>query len=296
MNVSVEKQLLENFTQFIRTQRILVIEGTRSQENLLYKDAAPDSERGIVSIAKELKRLQCTFEVVESSSDRLDNAIAAADIVLIYAHGEYGEDGRLQGWLDYKGRPYPGPGVLASAICLDKLIFKQLMTSAGLRTPIFQELEANDFALLLKAARVGYPLMAKLRTGGSSIGITRIENEAELLLWEERVGKANAGEYFFEKFVNGRFLTVGLIEFPGRLVSMPLLEVEADGGFYDKETKLGIDASRRPRFTVPAQLRDDVTKQISDLATALSVKSGCEGIGRVDVMLDNDGCRPSARD
>lgn len=289
IDVTAEKRLLADFTKTIQTKRLLVVEGTRSQENLIYRATAPESERGIFSIAKELSRLECNFQIVESSSPTLDDAIRNSDIVIIYAHGEFGEDGRLQGWLDYKGKPYPGPGVRASAICLDKLVFKQLMTSAGLRTARFESLENRDEKILEKARKVGYPLMAKLRDGGSSIGITKIHDDEELSRWESDVKPSTTAHYLFEKYINGRFFTAGLIQFPQGLLSLPLLEVQTTNDFYDEETKLGSNEGLKPDFIVPANVNGDQAKQLLSLAAAAFKQSGCEGVARVDIMMDEDG-------
>ena len=290
IDVTAEKKLLNEFLGFIRGQRLLLIEGTRSVENLLYKEQAPDSERGIISIAAELNRLECNFEIVESNSPDLDVAIARANLVLIYAHGEFGEDGRLQGLLDYKNKPYPGSGVLASAICLDKVVFKSLMISAGLSTPAYT-LPSEQSDLSNRIGILGYPVMAKPRCGGSSIGICRLSDETELQAWRVAINPSELDDYFFENHINGRFLTIGIIELVSGLKVMPILEVDAGIRFYDAQIKLGNEKGEvKPRVEVPANLPLHVAENVRTLAKRAFLQSRCEGIGRVDIMLDEVGC------
>jgi D-alanine-D-alanine ligase len=287
-DVQLEKQSLAQFREFLKCEHILLIEGTRAAENLIYKEKAPDSARGIVSIERQLKAMGCRYELVESSSSDLGEAINRADVVLIYAHGEYGEDGRLQGWLDYLGKPYPGPGVLPSAVCLDKLTFKRLLTGVGLPTAAFGALSAAPDSRAVGRS-LGYPLMAKLRTGGSSIGITRIEDAAQLDAWASSVGAERIGDYFLEKYLDGRFVTVGLLELSTGLEVLPILEVVLDSGFYDEDVKLGKSQAGAPTFVTPAHLDPDVAARVRDAARKAFMYSQCSGIGRVDFIITPDG-------
>jgi D-alanine-D-alanine ligase len=273
----------------LSTLKVLLIEGTRSQENLIYKANAPASERGILSIAASLKRQNINFRLIESSDVALVHAIQDADVVLIYAHGEFGEDGRLQGWLDYVNKPYPGPGVAASAICLDKLVFKRLMAGGGVRTPNFREINAPSDATR-NADLIGFPMMAKLRRGGSSLGITLLRSSSDFARWLDTIPANHLNDYLLEKFIQGRFVTVGVLQFPDELVVLPILAVLTKGEFYDDVAKMGITKdSGGPEYHVPAHLNGDAAHAVQKLAIDAFRLTGCEGISRVDIMIDSDG-------
>jgi D-alanine-D-alanine ligase len=288
-NITLEKSRLSKFRRSLDGKRILVIEGNRSTENLLYKKAAPDETRGIISIADGFRQLGLDFWIVQSDSPVLAAYLTIADLILIYAHGEYGEDGRLQGWLDYIGKPYQGPGVMASAVCLDKLMFKRLLSGTGISTPPYRELTADGDRAIAAAELLGFPLMAKLRTGGSSIGITLLRDLPELRTWLKQVGPDAREAYFFEKFIVGRFLTVGIIRMSEGDEQLPILEVLTGESYYDEATKLGgCNDSPPVDFVVPAPLAQDTAAQINLLCGKAFRLAGCEGLARVDLMLDQN--------
>jgi D-alanine-D-alanine ligase len=164
-----------------------------------------------------------------------DGGFARAFIAL---HGRGGEDGTLQGALDWLGLPYTGSGVLGSALAMDKLRAKQLWQGAGLPTAAYRLASADsDWAAM--AAELGLPLMVKPAREGSSIGMCKVEHAADL---PAAVASAAAHDpqVLVERFIGGGEYTVGLV---GSLV-LPAIRLETPRAFYDYEAKYLRDDTR----------------------------------------------------
>lgn len=290
MNLFSEKEYLKQYRRSIQNSNILLIEGRHSLENLLYKDHAPDSERGILSIESALLGLGIKVRTMASTDQGINDGIEWADIVFIYAHGEFGEDGRLQGFIDYKAKKYPGSGVLASAVCADKVVLKQIALSQGLRTPRFYTAEPSIDHWMAAMARAQFPVMVKPRTGGSSIGIRKFDTPDALAHWISCLPPEVLSSYFIEEFVEGSFMTVGIIELSEGVLALPVLRVLTSSDFYDEATKLGADEARGTvTYEVPAHIPADLTTSLQDFALKAFRCAQCDGLARVDLMVDRHG-------
>lgn len=209
----------------------------------------------------------------ELSSGKFDRAFIAL-------HGRFGEDGTLQGALEFMGLPYTGSGVLASALAMDKLRTKQLWLANGLPTPPFELLRADtDFGAV--AARLGLPIMVKPANEGSSIGMSKVRQAGEL---EEAYALAVNYDrvVLAEKFVEGPELTAGIL---GRQ-PLPVIRLETPRDFYDYEAKYVRDDTR---YILPCGLPAEKERDIQQLCLRAFDVLGCRGWGRVDLMLDREG-------
>ena len=209
-------------------------------------------------------------DLIESGFDR-------AFIVL---HGRFGEDGTLQGALEWLGLPYTGSGVLGSALAMDKLRTKLLWQASGIPTPPWELLGADaDFKAV--SARLGLPLMVKPVNEGSSIGMSKVRAAGHL---EEAYALAVNYDraVIAEKFIEGTELTAGIL---GEEV-LPLIRLETPREFYDYEAKYVADDTR---YLVPCGLPAERERQIQALCLKAFRALGCSGWGRVDLMLDRDG-------
>ncbi len=199
--------------------------------------------------------------------------------VFLMLHGRDGEDGKLQGALEWMQLPYTGSGVLASAMAMDKIRSKLLWLQLGLSTADYVELnEHSDFASVLE--RLG-PCFVKPVFEGSSIGIGTAETVEQLQSAWHRASEFD-GHVMAESWIRGREYTVTVL---GDAV-LPVIELESANKFYDFEAKYVSDATR---YHCPAPLTADKTAEIQQLALAAYQSLGCSGWGRVDVMQDNDG-------
>ena len=198
----------------------------------------------------------------------------------IALHGRFGEDGTVQGVLEWLGIPYTGSGVLASALAMDKLRTKLLWHAEGLPTPPYAVL-TKDSDLRAVARKLGVPLMVKPASEGSSIGMSKVRSAARL---DEAYALAVNYDrvVIAEKFIDGTELTARIL---GDQV-LPLIKIETPRDFYDYEAKYIADDTR---YIVPCGLSAGRERDMQALCLKAFRAVGCRGWGRVDLMLNRQG-------
>jgi D-alanine-D-alanine ligase len=202
------------------------------------------------------------------------------DRAFIALHGRFGEDGTVQGILEWLGIPYTGSGVLASALAMDKLRTKRLWGAEKLPTPAYQRL-AEDTNFRIVARTLGVPLMVKPASEGSSIGMSKVRAAAKL---EEayRLAAKYDSVVIAEQFVEGTELTGAIV---GER-ALPLIKLETPRDFYDYDAKYVSDDTR---YIVPCGLSQGKERELQELCLAAFRSLGCRGWGRVDLMLNKRG-------
>ena len=211
--------------------------------------------------------------VFELKSDGYQRAFIAL-------HGRYGEDGTVQGALELMAIPYTGSGVMASALCLDKLRAKLVWLACGVPTPRHEVLNArSDWAAV--ASRLGLPLIVKPVHEGSSLGLTKVASVEKLAPAYELAAQYDTS-VIAEEFIAGRELTAGFI---GEQ-ALPLVWIEAPQGNYDYQHKYFSDATR---YHCPCGLPGAQEEQLQALVMRAIEVLGCSGWGRADLMLRDDG-------
>jgi len=202
------------------------------------------------------------------------------DRVWIALHGPGGEDGTVQGALEYLGIPYTGSGVAGSATAMDKLRTKRLAQAIGVPSPDAMELRgAQDFELALERLRL--PLIVKPATQGSSVGMTKVLR-ADALPDAYATAAAVDRSVFAESWITGREYTVALLQ--GE--ALPSIRIETPQGFYDYEAKYFRDDTR---YLCPSGLSQPAEQHLANLALAAFAAAGGEGWGRADFMMDAAG-------
>jgi len=217
----------------------------------------------------------------DPSTQKIDALLAQRfDRAFIALHGRFGEDGTVQGILEWLGIPYTGSGVLASALAMDKLRAKLVWQACGLPTPPHELLHAaSDFGEVAK--RLGLPLMVKPVSEGSSIGMSKVraagglEEAYALAVNYDRVVMA-------ERFIEGTELTGAILGDE----ALPLIRLETPREFYDYDAKYVSDDTR---YIVPCGLPPQREQSLRDLCLQAFRALGCRGWGRVDLMLDRAG-------
>ena len=209
--------------------------------------------------------------------DLIDGNFDRAFIIL---HGRFGEDGTVQGVLEWLGIPYTGSGVLGSALAMDKLRTKLMWQACGIPTPAHELLTPEaDFQAV--AARLGTPLMVKPVSEGSSIGMSKVRAAGGL---EEAYALAVNYDraVMAERFIEGIELTAGILGEE----ALPLIRLETPREFYDYDAKY---VAGDTRYIIPCGLPAEREREIQALCLKAFRALGCSGWGRVDLMLDRDG-------
>lgn len=210
------------------------------------------------------------------------------DVLFPMLHGQNGEDGRVQGFIQTLGLPYVGPDVLGSAACMDKEVTKRLLRDAGLPiTPfvVLYKSGGNPPSFSAISDQFGLPFFVKPANSGSSVGITKVESEADY---------SSALSYAFdydkkaliEKGIAGREIECAVLGNEEPKASV-LGEIVSTAEFYTYDAKyVNADASR---MEVPADLPLDVAEKMQRMAEKAALVLGCEGMARVDFFLTDDG-------
>lgn len=261
--------------------RVVVLMGGRSSE----RQVSLLSGQGVLAALRSRGVDAEAFDPAETPLAKLESA--GYDRAFITLHGRFGEDGTIQGVLEMLGLPYTGSGVMASSLAINKINTKQMWHAGRLPTPAWEVLYwPHQLAGI--ADRLGLPLIIKPPHEGSTLGLTRVTSLDRLLPAYER---AAALDYpvLAERFVQGRELTVAVLGSGADARALPIIEVRAPGGNYDYTHKYFAEDTR---YLCPAPLSHDLATEISNLAEAAYRAIGCEGWGRVDVMLDDSTQRP----
>ncbi len=216
---------------------------------------------------------------IESISDR------KIDVVFVALHGNFGEDGVVQGMLELAQVKYTGSGVLASAVGMDKDAFRKIMIAEGLPVPKYISID-KQYKLSDVFKKLGkMPYFIKPVSGGSSVGasIARDENELNKGLKEAfKYGK----KVLIDEYVQGRELTCAVLG-NDTLKVLPVIEIKPiKGHFFDYESKYTESGAEE---IVPANLDKKITKKIQELSLRVFKALNCRGFGRIDFILKNNG-------
>ena len=219
--------------------------------------------------------------------------LGCVDVVFPVLHGPYGEDGTLQGLLELAGVPYVGSGVLASAAAMDKAVARKLLAAVGIAVAPAVVVRAQRWAadpngVIDEVRALGLPVFVKPARGGSSIGITRVADLADLVAAVQDALRCDP-KVLVEAAVVGREVECGILEDrEGRPQASVPAEVRLVGDyeFYDFEAKY-LDAATQ--LDVPADLPVDVTERLQAMARAAYEALDCEGLARVDFFVGPAG-------
>jgi len=192
------------------------------------------------------------------------------DTAFIALHGGWGEDGSVQGMLEIMGIPYTGSGVLASALCMHKRLCKAVLAQAGLKTPVDIPIGENG--------PIRYPVVLKPVAEGSSVGLHRLESEAD---WRA-LALDDAGGWMAEMPVRGVEVAVSVLD--GE--ALPPVEVAPKSGVYDFQSKYTAGATE---YFCPARLPAESLRRCMECAEAAVRTLACRGAPRVDMIVPDGG-------
>jgi len=215
-------------------------------------------------------------------------ALGDVDVVFPMLHGAYGEDGTIQGLLEMAGLPYVGAGVFASAAAMDKEFTKKLAVAEGIPVGPYAVLRAGQSLSAADRDRLGLPVFVKPSRAGSSIGITRVTDWADL---DAAITTARTidPKVLVEGAVVGREIECGVLEgeYGGAPEASVCGEIRVTGAhdFYDFEAKYLDDVAE---ISVPADLPAAVAERVRELAVRTFVALDCAGLARVDFFVTPD--------
>lgn len=200
------------------------------------------------------------------------------DCALIAMHGRLGEGGPVQGILEFLRIPYTGSGLLGSALAIDKIVSKELLSAVGVPTPKWWTVIRKEETAGIPDA---YPLVVKPAEEGSSVGVSRVTDRAGL---EQAVGAlaADGTKVLVETCVEGAELSVAIMD--GEVLGT--VEIEVSEGFYDFSAKYERGDTK---YHIPPRLGAEALEGAEVAALKAWHVLRCRGVGRVDVMLDADG-------
>jgi D-alanine-D-alanine ligase len=266
----------DSYFKVLKKKRIGVLMGGRSSE----REVSLRSGRGVVSA---LKRMGFDVTPIDPSTS-LDKKLTKAhiEIAFLAVHGRWGEDGTLQGFLEYSGIPYTGSGVHASALAMNKITSKRVFKDAVIPTaPYFPIHAIKGFEKKLPVLK--FPLLIKPINEGSSVGCHLVHSRNELIkaVCKEAISYPRL---MAEKFIAGKELTVGVIDIGSELRALPILELAPKNEFYDYKAKYTEGITD---FILPARLSSAMTKKIMEYAILAHESLNCHGYSRTDFILDS---------
>ena len=265
-----------------KSKRITVLCGGRSRE----RDVSLRSGQRVFDSLKKQGYDVIRLDLEDDLISRLKKE--KVEIVFIMLHGQFGEDGTVQGMLELANIPYTGSKVLASVLAMNKLAAKRVFEALKIPTPRYLEVDANS-DVKAEAARIKesfpFPLVLKPVSEGSSFGVSIIKEKAGL---DSALAKAVAEfkDVFVEEFIKGREVTVGIIGRYHDLQALPILELVPKKEFYDLEAKY---TEGLTEFILPARLPAELYQKTQETALAAHKALGCYGLSRVDIIVDDRG-------
>ncbi len=257
--------------KFARNTRIGVLYGGLSAE----REVSLKSGKAVGLALQELGYLVTLIDVDRQVVERLKESRVEA--VFIALHGAYGEDGSIQGVLEYLKIPYTGPGVMGSSIAMNKVMSKRVLLSHNIPTPDYTVPDVDEAEIAVPPG--GYPLVVKPVGEGSSLGLSIVADAEQL---PEALVKAReySRQVMIESYIPGLELTAAILG--GE--ALPLIEIRARGGVYDYQAKY---TKGYTEYLVPAPVAPDITRRVKDLAKSSARALGCtRGAVRVDFRLD----------
>jgi D-alanine-D-alanine ligase len=274
-----------NQEQITQLGKVAVLMGGTSAERLI----SQMSGGGVLAALKSRGVEAHAFDPAERPLEDLQREGFTRCFIAL--HGRHGEDGTVQGALELLGIPYTGPGVMPSAIAIDKIMTKRIWTSEGLPTPrsvVLRRGEQHAERVRAVPDELGLPLIVKPPREGSSIGVTKVTGYAQM---EEavRLSACYDADVLCEEFVEGEELTCAILGEGESAIALPVIRIVAPEGKYDLQNKYFTD---EVQYLCPSGLPAAEERAIQELALAAYRLLGCRGWSRADLMIRTHDRQP----
>jgi D-alanine-D-alanine ligase len=272
--------------------RVAVLAGGRSSEHEVSLDSAASVREGLVAAGHDVTVVDLARDGSWSSDGeevalRAGGGLLGADVAFPVLHGPFGEDGTVQGLLEVLDVPYVGSGVLASALCMDKITFKDVMGRSGLPQVPYWSLDGAAGVALADLSAVTYPCWVKPARLGSSVGIARVDAPGELEAAIEAAA-AHDPRVIVEASATGievECSVLGPTDAPEASQPGEILLAGGEDGWYDYEAKY---APGGMELVVPARISDAARERVRELAVTAFRLAGCSGLARADFFVDGE--------
>ncbi|MED1470143.1 D-alanine--D-alanine ligase [Bacillus salipaludis] len=221
------------------------------------------------------------YEIVPIQLDHKEDLVEKAknlDIALLALHGKYGEDGTIQGTLETLGVPYTGSNVLSSSLCMDKNISKKIIRYEGVQTPDWIHLTNMEELNMDELEKMGYPLVVKPNSGGSSVGVKIVYDQDSVSSAIAEVFKWDA-EVVIEKCIKGEEITCSILD--GQL--LPVISIRHKGEFFDYTSKYDDAAT----IEEVVELSPETKTRVAIAAMTCYKALKCSVYARIDMMIQN---------
>ncbi|HDT14769.1 MAG TPA: D-alanine--D-alanine ligase [Firmicutes bacterium] len=230
--------------------------------------------------ASELRKNGHTVKMVDVDRNSVEKIKKAGiDVAFPVLHGRYGEDGIMQGILEFIGIPYTGSGVAASAIAMNKIKTKQIMKAAGIPTPKWMVMCGRDG---FKKTGLKYPLVFKPEDGGSAVDVAIVKNVSQARKSFEKISSGGRA-VLVEEYIKGTEITVPVLLDR----TLPIIEIVPQNEFYDYDAKY---TKGKSTHIIPARISEKTRYEASALALKLHRELGCRDYSRVDMMVRGGRC------
>ncbi len=281
---------------------VAVLAGGRSSEHDVSLSSGASVRDGLLAGGHEVLWIEIGRDGAwrhegEELSVRPGGGLLGADVAFPALHGPFGEDGTVQGMLETLDVAYVGAGVAASAVCMDKVLFKELMSANGVPQVDYVGVRAEGFrrspqAALAEIARLGLPMFVKPAHLGSSVGIVKVSSELELPAALESAF-VHDSRVIVEAMSTGVEVECGVLgalrseraDGGGPAFASAPGEIVLAGEWYDYEAKYTAGGME---LRIPAGISPRASEQVRELAVAAFLDSGCEGLARVDFFVEGE--------
>ena len=256
-------------------KKVLLIYGGNSSENNVSKLSAKSIIENIDKTKYKLHKL----EITKDNNWKTKNIIKYLknfDVIFPIIHGNNGEDGKLQGMLDLFNIKYVGSKTTASALCMDKEYMKDIFKSLNIPQAPYIVLKENN------KINMPFPLIVKPANSGSSIGMTKVNNDEELTKAIE-IAKKYDNKVIIEKFMQIRELECSVLEDKDKLIISDIGEIKPAKEFYDYEAKY---ESVYSKTIIPADIPEKIRKEIKKISKLLFIKFDLKGLARIDFFYN----------
>jgi len=258
--------------------KVAVVMGGPSAEREVSIESGTCVMRALTTLGHEARSLDFDARFVDAIRE------IQPDVVFNALHGRGGEDGMIQGVLEWLGIPYTGSGVTACAVAMDKHLTKKLLAAEGLPTPAWDTFDLTGGTLPLLPGSLNLPLVAKPRSSGSSAGVVIVKTHEN---WTKAMIEAaeRTPEILAEEFVPGREFSCGVLGEE----ALPVVEIVANDEFYSYDAKYKPGGSRH---LIPAPIDHDLTSRLQTLALSVHRLVGLRDYSRTDFIVTDHG-RPT---